>query len=172
METLSQRWDGSIAAGAIGAPDGAIESGEWLTRQQACAILGIKLRTWVEWERLGKVPAGAWGLSSTGKRCRLYSAEVLQNLKGQLHHQRHPYPDPGLPGVYRLPVASGKGAEIEVLIDAVDLPLAEGRAWYFSPGRSGHRDQGMVVLRTRSGPRPSLGRILLGITDSDHFFMV
>ena len=76
-----------------------------------------------------------------------------------------PYPDPDRPGVVRVPVATEKHAGMEALIDAADAALVRGKQWNWSPGQPGDRKVGSVVLRINGSPKPSLSRVVMGVTD-------
>src|SRR4051794_20177191 len=58
-----------------------------------------------------------------------------------------PYPDPGRPGVWRVPLKSHV-ADREALIDEADLPIVEGRNWNWSTRNDDGRMEGVVVLAT------------------------
>jgi hypothetical protein len=162
METPIQRGDRTHASWGNISPAVRTDLGALLTRRQACDFFHIKLRTWVEWERTGKVPAGSWGTSATGTRCRVYPVETLRRLKDQWDRAYEPYGDPDRPGVVRVPVITEKHKGMEAIIDATDLPLVQGKRWNWSPSKT---NGGSVVLSMSGTPKPSLSRIILGIDD-------
>jgi hypothetical protein len=81
--------------------------------------------------------------------------------------QYEPYADRDRPGVVRVPVITEKHKGMEAIIDADDLPLVQGKQWNWSPGKPANPMSGSVVLRMNGTPKPSLGRIILGITDPE-----
>ncbi len=74
-----------------------------------------------------------------------------------------PYPDPGLPGVWRVPL-KGYRARREALVDEVDLPIVQGRNWNWSPRSEDGRTTGVVVLAT-TGRQLPLHRMILNATE-------
>ncbi|HEV2294949.1 MAG TPA: HNH endonuclease [Tepidisphaeraceae bacterium] len=76
-----------------------------------------------------------------------------------------PYPDPDRPGWWRMPIVSGKHAGLAAIVDAADLPLVNGKRWNWSPGKPATPKAGSVVLGMGRSPKPSLGRVILGIED-------
>ena len=73
-----------------------------------------------------------------------------------------PYPDPDLPGVWRVPLTSYL-AHREALIDEADLPIVKGKNWNWSTRTDG-KTEGTVVLAT-TGRQLPLHRLITGITD-------
>jgi hypothetical protein len=141
-------------------------------REAARRIFGISLGQWTTWESRGRITCGKL-VPIPGKpgTCKIYPRAALEQLKAQwdreaaeMNARLEPYPDPERPGVWRVPVKRETDAPLEALIDAADLPLIQGKRWNWSAGKSG---SGSVVVAIDGSPKPSLPRILLGISDGD-----
>jgi hypothetical protein len=132
----------------------------------AAAMLGISGRTFSTWVRAGRVTGGQ-AISVPGRpgRQKVYAVADLQRLRARIDGQYDPYPDPDRPGVFKVPIASGKHPGMAAVVDAADLPLVAGKQWNWSPGHTGKGNGGSVVLRMTGSPKPSLSRVLLGVTD-------
>lgn len=77
-----------------------------------------------------------------------------------------PYPDPERPGCWRVPVTS-RIHRMEAIIDAESLPLVQGKRWNWSPGKTDPAKDGSVILAMGGTPKPSLARIVMGVTDPE-----
>jgi hypothetical protein len=79
-----------------------------------------------------------------------------------------PYPDPGRPGVYRVPLSGREATGREAIIDAADLPIIDGRRVRLTrPGRKGpHKLAGSVYVSVSlpGGTHTPLRRIVMGLT--------
>jgi hypothetical protein len=130
-------------------------------RKEACRMFSIALRTWTEWQRVGRVPRGKWAIvPGKGGRQRLYAVGDLIRLQEDLRKRSQPYPDPDRPGCYRVPVAS-RLHRLEAIIDAESLPLIEGQRWNWAPGTDG--GAGVVVLGIAGSPKPPMHQIIMGV---------
>ena len=144
---------------AAAKPDG------WVTTEEAVALFDVSSNTWSRWLRAGILPAGRPGRverAGSGGRCLLYPLEELLRIKEKMEQERRlePYPDPKLPGVWRVPLASHKNKGMEALIDEGDLPLAQGKRWNWSGGHAS--GTGASVCRPGGG---SLPRLIVGAAD-------
>ena len=141
----------------------------FVTREQACRIVGIKIRTLCTWEEEGRFERGIF-FQVPGKpgRCRLYPIDEVNRVAEE--HERskevpQPYPDPNRPTVIRVPVSSSKHAAMEAIVEAADLPLVQGRRFWWGPG---HRDgEGSVMLRIDGEYRP-LHQLIMGVRGIAH----
>ena len=136
-----------------------------LGRHEACAMFGVSLTTWRVWEDRGRITCGQLHPrpDKPGLR-KLYPIEALERARAEIEKLGKPYPDPNLPGVWRVPL-SGYLAYREALIDEADLPVVEGRNWNWS-GRSDAdgKTDGVVVLATTACATP-LHRLVAQVTD-------
>lgn len=74
-----------------------------------------------------------------------------------------PYPDPTMPGVWRVPLR-GYRAQRAALVDEADLPVVQGRRWNWSTRLGEARTDGCVVLATTARQLP-LHRMIANVTD-------
>jgi hypothetical protein len=137
----------------------------FVTREGACRIFGVRMRTWTRWESEGRITCGTFtSIPNKPGRCKLYQIEELEELKRQfdrLEETRKPYPDPQRPGCWRVPLTSDVH-QMEAIIDEESLPLVEGRRWWWSPGRT-NGSNGCVVLGINGTPKPPLRQIIMGV---------
>jgi hypothetical protein len=138
----------------------------FVTRREGCDLLGIKLRTWSEWERTGRLPRGRF-VPNPGKPGRqlVYPLDQLVRLRDELATRYEPYPDPDRRGCYRLPIASDKYPG-EAIIDAESLPIVQGRRWNWAPG---HRPgDGAVIPSMGGSPKTPLRQLIMGVSGREH----
>jgi hypothetical protein len=141
----------------------------FVTREQSCRIIGIKLRTLWTWESEGRFKHGIFS-QRPGKpgRCRLYPIDEVNRMADEYRLANaipEPYPDPDRPNVIRVPVTSSKHKGMEAIVDAADLPLVRGHRWWWSSGTRGY---GSVVLAIDGTPKPPLRQIIMGVRGAEH----
>src|SRR5688572_12969675 len=166
METPAQGGNGTEDGCRGTAP--VVNPQGWVPGEEARALFGVTTDKWAHWVRDKRVPPGRWGHGPTGKRCLLFPLDELERIKTQMEEERaraeralEPYPDPDRPGVYRVPLASDKHNGLEALIDAIDLPVAQGKRWNWSGGRAG--GSGASVAIPGGG---SLARLIMGLAEN------
>jgi hypothetical protein len=123
----------------------------YVLRDEARAIFGVAVRTWVTWESEGKISCGRMVHNAGRPGCsKIYPREELEKLaaaferlKDQATAKLQPYPDPERPRCWRLPISSDLHGGMEAIIDQESLPLVQGQRVNWSTGSSG---QGAVVL--------------------------
>jgi hypothetical protein len=125
----------------------------------------VSLTTWVVWERRGRINCGQYHRLPNDKpgRCKLYPRDELERARREIEQLGKPYPDPGRPGVWRVPLKSHLTYR-EVLVDEADLPVVEGRNWNWSGRSDAGRMEGVVVLAT-TGRQLPLHRMITNVTD-------
>jgi hypothetical protein len=134
-----------------------------VTRRDGCRMFGVSMATWKKWQTAGL-------MRGTRVGCALfYDVEEIRKLLPVYGPIAPPYPDPDRPGVYRLPLTSagvlaGRPNRREALIDAADLPLAQGKRW----GWIGPTERGGLghVAMSHAQETTALHRIIMGVTDS------
>ncbi|HSI34284.1 MAG: AP2 domain-containing protein [Phycisphaerae bacterium] len=133
-------------------------------RDEASRMFGVSLRTWTVWEQRGRITCGQYHPVPNDKpgRCKLYPRDELERARIEIEKLGKPYPDPELPGVWRVPLKSYL-AHREVLIDEADLPVVEGRNWNWSEKSDG-AVEGNVILATTAG-WVGLHRLVARVTD-------
>jgi hypothetical protein len=112
------------------------------------------------WEREGVITCG----TRTGGGPKLYKLDDIHRLLDEYGKYCPPYPDPELPGVYRVPL-SGRGIKRrEALIDADTLPMIEGASLSWSAYADG---SGFVAFGGPVRHGVPLRRLILGVTDAN-----
>jgi hypothetical protein len=102
-------------------------------------------------------------------RVRVYAREDLQRLRDPFERLGQPYPDPDLPGVWRVPVMSFRTTLCEALIDAEDVPRVTGLRWNWMERGDGYDPA--VVLADPAAPHTPMRQIILGL-DTAHWRVV
>jgi len=133
-----------------------------IDRHAACAMFGVAIRAWMEWERQGRITCGKMfrNPGKPGQR-KLYPIDEITRLAEEHQRRYEPYPDPERPGCYRVPIIS-KMRKMEAIIDESALPLVKGRRWNFSPGHQ--PGQGCVIVAMPGTPKPALHQIVMGVS--------
>jgi hypothetical protein len=132
----------------------------FVDRDGACALFGVSSRTWLTWQRDGRVTCGRLQpRPGDGHVVKLYPVAELERLRAELGQVGQPYPDPDRPGVWRVPLR-GRLERREVLVDEQDLPGVRGRKWNWQ--ERGDGTGGIVIL---ARPQKPLHRMILGLTD-------
>src|SRR5688572_14210843 len=149
METVGQQdGEGGIAGGGAWPPAGFVD------RHGAAAMFATSSRTWLTWQRDGRVTCGQLHRRPCDGHCvKLYPISELERLRAELGQVGQPYPDPGRPGVWRVPLR-GQAARRAAMVDERDLPLVRGRKWNWQERSDG---TGGVVILAR--PRKPLHRL-------------
>jgi hypothetical protein len=134
-------------------------------RHEACRMFGVSLRTWTVWEQRGRITCGQYHPRPNDKPgiCKLYPMDELERARVEIEKLGKPYADPDRPGVWRVPLRSYLTYR-EVLIDAADLPIVEGKNWNWSDRSDPGKTDGVVVLAT-TGRQAPLHRMIAGVTD-------
>jgi hypothetical protein len=124
-------------------------------------MFGVSPRTWAAWIANGRVTCGQrHRRASDGHTCILYPKGELRRLSEEFARLAgKPYPDPDRPGVWRVPL-NGYGREREALIDAVDVPIVEGKSRCWAHRSNG---KGGIVILTIAGRQRPLHRLILGL---------
>jgi hypothetical protein len=99
-------------------------------------------------------------LNKSGAR-RIYPIEEIARFAEELAKAGQPYPDPGRPGVWRVPVVSWVNAGCEALVDEADLPLIAGKRWNWQA--QSRTEDARVVLAVASGEQTTMRRMILGL---------
>lgn len=145
--------------------EGAARPGRVLLAE-VLAMFEVSKCTWNKWKRWGWVPQGERAKKGLPK---WYDRAELEALLPELGPPGPPYEDPGRPGVWRVPLTTypsrRRERRREVLIDAADLPIVEGRRWGWMPGGS-PTCMGHVAICKRGDTTP-LHRLILGVDGRD-----
>ena len=136
-----------------------------IDRYEASARFGVSLTTWLVWERKEKITCGQHSRLPNDQpgRCKLYPIDALEQAREIIEQLGKPYRDPDRPGCVRVPLRSHI-AHREMLIDADDMPIVEGKHWNWAVRGEGERTEGAVVLATLGRQEP-LHRLIMGVTD-------
>jgi hypothetical protein len=169
IEALQRLAKGSQATRELKASEPFPPPG-FVTRQQSCGIIGIKLRTLWAWEHEGRFKRGIWSqVPGKAGRCRLYPIDEVNGLAEeyrQLNAIPEPYPDPERPCVMRVPVCSDKHELMEAIIDATSLPLVQGKRLNWGPGK--REGEGWVLLVHDRTVREPLHQAVMGVRGKEY----
>ncbi|MGN6725534.1 MAG: MerR family DNA-binding transcriptional regulator [Tepidisphaeraceae bacterium] len=135
----------------------------WVQLREAAQMFGVNETTILRWESEGQITCGR---TEGGQRIKIYAKADLQWLVEENGRYAPPYPDPGRPGVWRVPLSGHDMRRREAIIDEADLPLVEGRRFHFSfPGdQEGEPRHGRVATGTEDG-RTRLHSLIMNVED-------
>src|SRR6187402_1353127 len=126
-------------------------------RHDACRMFGVSSRTWLTWQRNGRVTCGQrHQRPGDGHTCVLYPVAELERLREEVERIGQPYPDTERPGVWRVPL-NGHGPAREALVEEPDLPIVQGLSRYWSQRSDG---KGGTVILTIGGRQKHLHRLI------------
>lgn len=121
---------------------------ELLLRDECAAFFGIVEDTLNDWETDGRLSIPRYR-APRGTQCRVcYLRTDVVALRDRIRNAFEPFPHPEpdrFPGVYCLPIVTGKGAMC-ALIDAADVDKVRGTFWNICERTDGDGPRGVVVL--------------------------
>jgi predicted site-specific integrase-resolvase len=138
----------------------------YVGREEAADLLGIAVRTFIQWQSMGRIACGRWARAPVGEGMgcggrRVYPVDELRRRMEALAGASDPYVDPSDPGVMRVPVMSWDEPGLEAVIDAADLVRIEGMRWWWTRRHVAGMNE--VVRSAPAGAQLPLPRVLLGL---------
>jgi len=130
-----------IGGGRYHIPDGMVGV------EEACEMFGVDRGVLDRWEREGRITCGRF---SDGGRKKIYPIAELNRLLAECGRHSPPYPDPGRPGCWRVPLAGHDIHRREAVIDDQDLSIVEGRSCHLST--YGEDNKGQVRISGKNAP--------------------